>query len=228
MYTYFARLKLKTALTTIGGRRGAIVTRPNMCSFDILDMSLPLQLHIQKFTSIAEKDIKEVLSFFETIELKKKQNLLTEGSVCKYNYFVVKGLLRMFFISDKGIEQTTQFALGNWWIADYTSFERQAPSDYYIQAVEKTEVLAISYDAQEALLLQYPSMERYFRLIHQRAHAAAQFRIKSLYGLSREESYHLFADKHPEFVQRVPQYLLASFLGFTPEYLSEIRARRKS
>ncbi|WP_276134529.1 Crp/Fnr family transcriptional regulator [Polluticoccus soli] len=191
-------------------------------------MSSALQQHIQKFTSIGGKEMKEILSFFETIELKKKQNLLTEGSVCKHSYFVVKGLLRMFFINDKGVEQTTQFALENWWIADYTSFERQEPSEFNIQSVEKAEVMAITYAAQEILLQQHPSMERYFRMVHQRAHAAAQFRIKSLYGLSREESYHLFADRHPEFVQRVPQYLLASFLGFTPEYLSEIRAKRKS
>ena len=126
------------------------------------------------------------------------------------------------------MEQTIQFALEIWWMADYTSFERQQPSDYYIQAVEKTEVLAISNDEQEALLQQHPAMERYFRLVHQRTHAAAQFRIKSLYSLSREEQYHQFNNKYPEFVQRIPQYLLASFLGFTPEYLSEIRARRRS
>ncbi len=191
-------------------------------------MSLPLQLHIRKFTGIGEDDMKEILSFFETVELKKKQNLLTEGSICKYNYFVVNGLLRMFFVNDKGIEQTTQFALENWWIADYTSFQQQGPSEYYIQAVEQTKALAISYDKMEALLQQYPAMERYFRMVHQRANAAAQYRIKTLYNLSREEMYHSFSSRYPEFVQRVPQYLLASFLGFTPEYLSEIRAKRKS
>jgi len=187
-----------------------------------------LGLHVQKLIYIDEKDMEHVLSFFETIELKKKQNLLAEGGICKGNYFVAKGLLRMFFINDKGAEQTTQFALENWWLADYTSLERQAPSDYYIQAVEQTLVMAISHNQQEALLQQYPVMERYFRKIHLRAHAAAQFRIKNLYDLSREDLYHQFNDLYPEFVQRVPQYLLASFLGFTPEYLSEIRARRKS
>ncbi|MGN6438008.1 MAG: Crp/Fnr family transcriptional regulator, partial [Agriterribacter sp.] len=67
---------------------------------------------------------------------------------------------------------------------------------------------------------------RYFRLLHQRAHAASQFRIRNLYQLSREELYYQFNNLYPEFVQRVPQYLLASFLGFTPEYLSELRRRQ--
>lgn len=191
-------------------------------------MPFTLQSHILKFTYIGETDMEEMLSFFEVVQLKKKQNLLTEGSICKYNYFVTKGLLRLFFVNDKGVEQTTQFALENWWMADYMSFQQQAPSEYYIQAVEHTEVLAISYEQQEALLRQHPAMERYFRMVHQRAHAAAQHRMKILYDLSREEMYHSFSRQFPEFVQRIPQYLLASFLGFTPEYLSEIRAKRKS
>ena len=151
---------------------------------------------------------------------------MIEGKICHDNYFVVKGCLRMFFINDKGVEQTIQFAIENWWLAEYVSFETHQPSQFYIQAVEKSEILAISYQAQEEMLLQFPRMERYFRLIHQRAHAASQSRIKSLYGFSREEMYYHFCRRYPAFVQRVPQYLLASFLGFTPEYLSEIRSKR--
>jgi hypothetical protein len=71
-------------------------------------------------------------------------------------------------------------------------------------------------------------MERYFRLIHQRAHAAAQNRLKGLFSQTREEIYRQFVKQYPEFVQRIPQYLLASFLGFTPEYLSELRAKKLS
>ena len=134
----------------------------------------------------------------------------------------------MFFINDKGVEQTIQFALENWWLADYTSFSSQKPSDFFIQAVEKSEVLALDLLAQEEMLHRFPQIERYFRLVHQRAHAASQFRIKSLYSVSREELFHNFNKSYPEFVQRIPQYLLASFLGFTPEYLSEIRAKRIS
>lgn len=134
----------------------------------------------------------------------------------------------MFFVNEKGVEQTTQFAIENWWMSDYLSFERGQPSDFSIQAVEKTEVLSIDHFSQEALLKDFPFMERYFRLVMQHAYAASQYRIKYLYGLSREELYHHFNRHFPEFVQRVPQYLLASFLGFTPEYLSEIRAKKLS
>jgi CRP-like cAMP-binding protein len=136
--------------------------------------------------------------------------------------------LRLFFINEKGIEQTIQFALENWWLSDYTAFSSQSPSGFYIQAIEKSEIYALDFTVQEELFQQFPQMESYFRIVHQRAHAAAQFRIKMLYNFSREELYHHFNNSYPEFVQRIPQYLLASFLGFTPEYLSEIRNKKIS
>jgi CRP-like cAMP-binding protein len=184
--------------------------------------------HIKKFVHFSDEDNIEILKYFTATKIAKKHNLLTEGKICKYNYFVSKGCLRLFFINDKGVEQTIQFALENWWLSDYTSFTLQKPSEFYIQAVEKSEVLAIDFLTQEQLLDRFPLMEKYFRKIHQRAHAAAQFRMKSLYQYSREELYYNFNKLYPEFVQRIPGYLLASFLGFTPEYLSEIKRKRIS
>lgn len=187
-----------------------------------------LKQHIETYTHFNDADLLNICEFFQPVQLKKKQNLLSEGKICNANYFVVKGCLRLFFVNEKGVEQTIEFAIENWWLADYTSFEKQIPSTFYIQAVEKCEVLALSFINQEKLLQQFPQMEKYFRLMHQRAHAAAQFRLKALYALSDEERYHHFNNRYPEFVQRVPQYLLASFLGFTPEYLSEIRSKKNS
>ena len=187
-----------------------------------------LKKHIRRFAAISDKDFTEIEKFFVPADVPKKKNILIEGKVCTSNYFVVKGCLRLFFINDKGVEQTVQFALENWWLSDYTSFSNRKPSGFYIQAVEKSELLSLDFSSQEEMLKKFPLMERYFRLVHQRAHAAFQFRIKSLYSVSREELYHQFNKLYPEFVQRIPQYLLASFLGFTPEYLSEIRSKRIS
>ena len=191
-------------------------------------MFTSLKQHIQKYIRFNDEDFSNIFDFFQHVPLKKKENLLVEGKVCHANYFVVQGCLRLFFINEKGVEQTIQFAIENWWLSDYTSFEKQQPATFYLQAVEKSNVLALTYNKQEEMLQQFPQMERYFRLMHQRANAAAQFRIKGLYNLSGEERYHLFNQRYPEFVQRVPQYLLASFLGFTPEYLSEIRSKKLS
>jgi CRP-like cAMP-binding protein len=191
-------------------------------------MSEQLKKHIEKFIKISEQEFTGILGFCKPISVKKKQNLLVEGKLCDENYFVVKGCLRLFFINENGVEQTIQFALENWWLADYTSFSKQDPSGFYIQAVENSELLSLTFSNQEAMLRNFPLMERYFRLIHQRAHAASQFRTRYWYNLSREEYYRQFILLYPEFVQRIPQYLLASFLGFTPEYLSKIRSKKIS
>lgn len=188
-------------------------------------MSQILKEHIRKFIQISDEDLSSVLTFFKVLSLKKKENLLTEGQICKFNYFVSSGCLRMFFIDEKGVEKTTQFALEHWWLADYFSFQNQTASRFYIQAVERSEVWAIGLQEQENMLSQFPQMERYFRLVHQTTNAATQVRIRYLYDFSREENYRYFLEHFPQFIQRVPQYLLASYLGMTPEYLSELRSK---
>ncbi|MBT1704923.1 Crp/Fnr family transcriptional regulator [Chryseosolibacter indicus] len=191
-------------------------------------MSDIFKRHIAKFAEVNDKEFSKILTFFQVQKVKKKENLLVEGHICTTNYFVLKGCLRKFFVNTKGVEQTTEFAIENWWITDLVAYEHKLPSEFYIQAVENAEVLSIENSTEATLLSEFPVMERYFRFIYQRAYAASQMRMKYLYDLSKEEFYHHLNDHYPEFVQRIPQYLIASYLGFTPEYLSEIRAKRRS
>jgi CRP-like cAMP-binding protein len=191
-------------------------------------MSEIFKTHIQKFTKIDDEEFSDILTFFHTQSVKKKENLLVEGQVCRYNYFVLSGCLRKFFITEKGIEQTTEFAIEKWWITDNIAYENRLPTAFYIQAVERSQILTIDYSSQEKLLSSHPAMERYFRFIYQRAYAAWQVRIKLLFDLSKEDHYRKLNEDFPEFVQRVPQHLIASFLGFTPEYLSKIRKKSRS
>lgn len=184
--------------------------------------------HLEKFISVTDDEFSSILSFFQPMDSKKKQNLMTEGEICRSMYFVVKGCLRKFFINEKGVEQTTEFAIENWWITDTFAYERQCISNFSIQSVEKSVILKIDSKDQEELLKKHPVMERYFRMIYQRAYAASERRIRYLYEFSREELYVHFSTQYPWFIQRIPQYLVASFLGFTPEYLSEIRAKLRS
>ena len=114
----------------------------------------------------------------------------------------------------------------NWWITDYTSLESRQPSGYFIQAVEDSEIAVLTKANREILFQQIPQLERYFRLLLQRMHAANLMRIQYLFDLSVEERYRQFNARFPEFVQRIPQYMLAVYLGFTPEVLSKIRAKK--
>lgn len=189
-------------------------------------MHEPLLAHIRKFTSLTTDEEKLLLSYCRFRTVKKKEHILHEGEVCQANYFVLKGCMRMYVITEKGAEQMIQFAIDNWWISDYNSFDRQTPSGFNIQAVEPSELAFFDKKSQDALFKAIPSIEAYFRVVYQRAYAASLMRIQYIYCLSAEERYLQFSRNFPEFVQRVPQYMIASYLGFTPEFLSKTRAKR--
>src|SRR5690349_11299966 len=134
--------------------------------------------HIDKFAQVSTDEFDAIQKFFTIKNVVKKENLLEEGQICKHHYFVLNGLLRKFFINEKGIEQTTEFAIETWWLTDNFAYENKIPSDFYIQAVEHSTILYISQDNQEKLLKEFPIMERYFRFVYQRAYAAAQRRFQ--------------------------------------------------
>jgi CRP-like cAMP-binding protein len=186
----------------------------------------PLIQHIQKITSNPGIEGDAILSFFETKTFKKKDILQQEDKRCLLYFFVVKGCLRLYFTDYNGAEQTLQFALENWWMTDLNAFRTGQRSAYTIQALEATEVLAITTPNYELLLAKFPVIENYFRLVYERAYAASLLRIRMISRMPKDEFYELFQSKYPEFIQRIPQKVLASFLGFTPEYLSELRKKK--
>lgn len=189
-------------------------------------MSEQLVRHIRKFIDLPDAEVPVLQQYLVPVSLKKKEYLLREGQYCRSWYYLERGCMRLYFISEKGTEQITQFVIENWWVSDYVSFDRQEPSGFFIQAIEASELVGLERESQEQLCRQIPAMEHYFRIILQKAYAAAQLRFKYLYDFSREEMYYHFSDAFPEFVQRVAQYMLASYLGFTPEYLSGLRKKR--
>jgi len=187
-----------------------------------------LQDHIKKTISVDTEKLQLLADFFEQKVFAKKETLLSEGKTCREIFFVAKGCLQIYFVKPNGLEQTIDFAIENWWTSDFMAFLKHTPATFSIKAVEKTNVFILSNSSQQKLLTEIPEMETYFRLIFQRAYAASQRRVRLLYEFSREDLYLQFSKNYPDFIQRVPQYLLASFLGFTPEYLSEIRKKNIS
>ena len=186
----------------------------------------PLTQHIQKVTGTRDVTDEAILPFFETKKYKKKENLQEEGHRCHHYFFVVKGCIRLFFTDNNGVEQTLQFALENWWMTDLEAFRSGRNSAYTIQAIEETDVSAITSANYELMLTRYPAIEHYFRMVYERAYAASLSRIRMISRMPKEEFYDLFQSKYPDFIQRIPQKVLASFLGFTPEYLSELRKKK--
>jgi CRP-like cAMP-binding protein len=187
----------------------------------------PLVQHIERFVLLSHEAAGLLDKYFVIRNLKNKQHLLEEGQVCSENYFLIKGCLRKYVNTEGGEKQIFQFAIENWWMTDYTSLESGKPSECNIQAVEECVVACISNEHLENLYSEVPAMETYFRKILQRAYEASLSRIHVIFSFSGEQRYQRFTSAFPEFVQRIPQYMLASYLGFTPEFLSKLRAKRK-
>ncbi|GAA3980707.1 hypothetical protein GCM10022210_34990 [Mucilaginibacter dorajii] len=182
--------------------------------------------HIKKYISLTDVEEQQIRDAITAKTIKKKSFLLEPEHVCKELYFVSKGCLRLYFINKKLNEQIILFAIENWWMTDYESLDSGRPSSYYMQAVENSEIISITKTKLDELFTAVPKLERYFRIVQQRAFAATQTRIKYIYSMSDEERYHHFSGLFPAFMQRVPQYMLASYLGFTPQFMSKIRAKK--
>jgi CRP-like cAMP-binding protein len=182
----------------------------------------PLRQHIQKTIQLSDDEFEKIISVFRLRKLKRFHFLLQEGTTCTFDSFVLSGALRQYFINEEGKEHVIQFAFKDWWISDWSSILTQSPSFYNIEAIEPTEVLQVDISALEKLFDQVPKMEKYFRVMFQKAFAAQQRRILWLQK-SAEERYKEFIETYPDFEQKLSQAQIASYLGITRESLSRIK-----
>jgi CRP-like cAMP-binding protein len=162
-------------------------------------------------------------TFFIPKKLRKKQYLLQQDDICRYTAFVEKGVLRSYSVDDKGVEHIVQFALEGWWIGDLYSFLTGEPSAYNIDALEDAELLLLTRQAHEGIMDAVPKFERFQRIQVQNSLISLQRRLVGSMSLSAEEKYTKLIHSYPDIIQRVPQHMIASYLGITPETLSRIR-----
>jgi CRP-like cAMP-binding protein len=178
---------------------------------------------INEKVTLTEDEQETCKTFFTPKKLRKKQYLLQQDDVCKYTAFVEKGVLRSYAIDDKGSEHIVQFALEGWWVSDIYSFLTSEPSIFNIDALEDSELLLLTKKTNEDMLQRIPKMERYFRILSQNSLVALQRRLIGSLSKSAEEKYTNLVETYPNIIQRVPQHMIASYLGVTPETLSRIR-----
>jgi CRP-like cAMP-binding protein len=179
--------------------------------------------HISKYIQLTEEENDYFISVLQVKRLRKKQYLVQEGDVCRFETFVNKGCLRAYYVDEKGQEHIAQFAIEGWWISDMYSFFTGTPAHLNVDALEDSEFFCIDKASHEELLLQVPKFERFFRIILQNAYVAHQQRIIANMSKTAEERYLEFLERYPQLEQRVPQHQVASYLGITPESLSRIR-----
>ena len=188
-------------------------------------MSELLFRKIQSTVPVTESTFSEIRNLFVSKKLRKRHYILQQGDVAKYQVFVEKGVLRSYTTDEKGVEQVLQFATEGWWIADLASFLTAQPSHLNIDAIEDAELLLITKDAWEQAMETTPALERYFRLIMQNHLVATQKRLLQSLHETAEQRYSAFIQTYPDCLRRVPQHMIASYLGITRETLSRLRRK---
>ncbi len=181
--------------------------------------------YLRRYEKLAFSEIDYFFNLTQKRKFSKSEFLLEAGKTCKHQYFISSGLTRVFHIDHKGNEKITQFAVENWWLTNWDSYKGETPSKSYIQALENTTVLQIGKAELENAFLKVPILERIFRKITENWLIAIQKHSEFYLNMDSKSRYEQFISTLPNFSQRVPQYMIASYLEVTPQHLSAIRGK---
>jgi len=186
----------------------------------------PIIEYISRYVELTTEEIAFLVPYFKVRKVKKRQFIVQPGFVCRHKSYVLKGAFRGYLVDKEGKEHTLALAIEDWWISDYSSLIYQEPATLFVEALEDSVLIQIDYDDQQHYLKEVPKLEKFERIITQRSLAFHQKRLLSNLTQTAEERYDDFMSKYAAIANRVPQYALASYLGFTTEYLSKIRNRK--
>ena len=182
--------------------------------------------YVRKMVPLSDSEAIAFSAAFKETRVKKRQFLIQPNFTAKSRYFVINGALRAYVIGQDGQEHTIQLALEEWWISDYNSYIYQQPASMFVVAVEDSLLLEITYEEERRLKAANYQFETFFRTLAERSVAFMQRRIITGLTQSAEERYESFLERYEMFARRFPQYVIASYLGMTTEFLSKIRNQR--
>ncbi|WP_339880880.1 Crp/Fnr family transcriptional regulator [uncultured Algoriphagus sp.] len=179
--------------------------------------------NIGQYVSLTEEETDKLIAIIRTTKIKKRQFIDQPNYVCQYRNYIVDGAFRSYFVDAEGKEHTIQIAVEDWFISDFCSYITQTPATLFVEALEDSTIFQMAYDDVEGLCKEIHALSEYFRIKTEIAFAFSRKRALSYLSLTAEERYLEFFNRYPNVVNRVPQKVIASYLGFTPEFLSKIR-----
>lgn len=179
--------------------------------------------HINKKVSLTAEEEKIVISRTTLRTYLKGQYIVQCDDILRFQNFIISGKVNTFYLDETGDTHIVAFGIKDWWVGDICSFTNRTPAEFSSQCIAKTTLAQINYDDMQKLYSEVPKLERYFRLILEAAYANMSKRIIRNHSMSAKNRYLLFIESYPEIAQSVPQYMIASYLGITKEFLSTIR-----
>ena len=189
------------------------------------NLSTGLLENIHRYVPFSDKEAARLLEVVEFKRIKKRQFLDQPGFISNYRNYVISGAFRSYFVDADGKEHTVQIAVDDWFVSDFYSYITRTPATLFVEALEDSSILQMEYSAIEGLCKEMHSLSEYFRISTERAFAFSRNRALSSLSKTAEERYLEFLDRYPNIIDRVPQYIVASYLGMSAEFLSKIRSR---
>lgn len=181
-----------------------------------------LKDHINKTISLTDEEFSVVAPFFSEQHFKKREMIISENDQVDHVYFIISGLLKLFYTDAEAKEHIISFSMEDWWESDYAAFYTQSKASQYLQCLEDTLVLKLSFDDYQQLLIEVPKMTDFFLKKAIGGHISNQRRILSLMTMSAKERYEQFLKYYPTLIQRLPKTVLAAYLGVSRETLSRL------
>jgi CRP-like cAMP-binding protein len=187
---------------------------------------LPIIKNVSRYIDLTDEEKAYYVSLLQIKKVRKRQFIVQPDFVSNYRTYILKGSLRAYLIDEKGQDHTVALGIDDWWIADFSSYIYREPATLFVEALEDSTLIQISYDDEQMLFEKVPKFEKFYRMLVQGGYAHLQKRILSNIGLKAADRYESFLAKYPEMAARIPQYALASYLGISHELLSKIRNKR--
>ena len=179
----------------------------------------------EQFVSFTPKEKERIKAAITSRDVPKNYMLIDLGQTARETYFINKGLLRFYYLTDEGNEITGFIFQENMFAGSHESFFSQLPSIQILETLEDSELLVFSYEQLQQLFLEIPNMNVFARKILEMRMSFAQKIVASLIINKPQDRYTAYQQLHPGLENRIPQHILASYMGITPVSLSRIRSR---
>ncbi|WP_192350062.1 Crp/Fnr family transcriptional regulator [Algoriphagus sp. Y33] len=184
-----------------------------------------LRKHIEEIVSVSDHEFEHIKTFFTLKRVRKHQFLIHEGDEVKYEFLVLSGIFKVFYVDEHGKEYILQFAKENWWMSDYPAFFKAQKADMFVECIEAGEVLVSTLESREKMSSDIHKMDQFFRVKLTNGYVALQQRIRSLLTSNPQQRYEEFAMLYPDLMQRIPKKLISEYLGVSRETLSRLYSK---
>ncbi|MEL6556714.1 MAG: Crp/Fnr family transcriptional regulator [Bacteroidota bacterium] len=181
--------------------------------------------NISRYVELTHEEEEQIFGIIKTTRVRKRQFIDQPGFISGYRNYIYQGAFRSFFLDREGKEHTVQIAIEDWFVSDFYSYITQTPATLFVEALEDAVIFQMTYRDIEGLCKKIHNLSEYFRITTERAFAYSRKRALSNLSKDAEQRYVEFTERYPGMANRIPQKVIASYLGMSPEFLSRIRSQ---